>query len=182
MAPFKRHVVVVVFWAAVEHIVVHLLSALCRRAAVNSLLAGVPAVADTIAVERAPDRVHNKNSSLGMWQKLGCDKNCSWHWWQWYKKLWFGSCLAASFSAVVIIGVCVIVYARTKTTSYYSQSFVNFIGEQLHIYWWQLTCWARKVLILINHAADTLQCIFSRDYFHQRESGFWGEGWSALMR
>ena len=129
--PLKRNAVVVVFWAAVEHIVDYLLSTLCRRTAVSSLLAGVPAVADRIAVE-PPDRVHNKNSSLGMWQKLGCDKNGSWHWWQWYKQLWYGSCLAASFSAAVIIGVCVIVYARTKTTSYYSPWFVPFIGEQLH--------------------------------------------------
>ena len=52
----------------------------CRRAAVDSLqVYQLP----PIELLSRPIRVHNKNSSLGMWQKLGCDKNGSWHWWQW---------------------------------------------------------------------------------------------------
>ena len=79
-------------------------------------------------------------------------------------QLWYGSCLTASLSAAIIIGVVWLCTQEQKQLHTYSQWFVPSIWEHLHIYWWQLTCWARKVLILMNHA-DTLHLFQS--CFHQ---------------
>ena len=69
-APLETHAVV--FWAAVEHIVDYLVY--CRRTAVGSLQVYQLLPMDyQAAAAVSSDRVHNKNSSLGMWQKLGCD-------------------------------------------------------------------------------------------------------------
>ena len=87
--PLEAHAVV--FWAAVEHIVDYLVY--CRRAAGASLqVYQLSAMDHQAAAAVSSDRVHNKNSSLGMWQNSGCDKKDSWHVWQLLQQLWFGSC------------------------------------------------------------------------------------------
>ena len=78
--PLEAHTVV--FWAAVEHIVDYLVY--CRRAAGASLqVYQLSAMDHQAAAAVSSDRVHNKNSSLGMWQKKVAPESITWHALKW---------------------------------------------------------------------------------------------------
>ena len=125
--PLEAHAVV--FWAAVEHIVDYLVY--CRRAAGASLqVYQLSAMDHQAAAAVSSDRVHNKNSSLGMWQKSRCDKKDSWQVWQLLQQLWFGSCSAASVSAAIIIG-----FLCTQEQKWLP-IFNGHIGRDQLLHWW----------------------------------------------